>query len=479
MRSRLKIAFLLVLASCSLRPQLETPYVYVPETWRVSTDESSAWCNLRWWEQFEDPVLNDYIILALENNRDLKRAAWRVEEFRGLWGVAYADFYPQINGVGQAYQQESSLLGGVIIPGMPRILNFYSAMAQLTYEVDIWGRIQSLSDAALSDYIAQLEVKRTIILTLVSDVAQSYIRLRRLDFQLDIAIRTYESRKEGLHINTLRFEGGLTSELEVKQAESEVQSALASIVTLERQIATEENLLSVLIGQSPGDRERGLALDQLVRPDFVPAGIPSDVLWQRPDLRQKEAVLVGMNARIGAARALFFPKISLTGFYGSQSLAFQTLFTGPSRTWQYGGMMEQPIFNGFRIKNLNEIADSQEKQALYDYEYTIQIAFREVDDALITEVKAKELQDVLTKQVSVNKEYLYLAELQYNNGQTNYLSVLDAQRRLFDSQLLLADAQGATFVALVNLYRSLGGGWVLDAEDISLTEPNCDCESNN
>lgn len=465
-----KLLFLLVLSSCSLKPPIESPQVDVPYGWRVSADESSAWCNLRWWEQFEDPVLNAYIVTALENNRDLKRAAWRVEEYRALWGVAFADFFPQINGQIQKYRQESSLFGDTIIPGTPRLFNFYSVLAQLTYEVDIWGRIRNASDAALSDYLGQLEFKRTVVLTLVGDVATSYIRLRRLDLQLEISIKTLESRLESYRINKLRFEGDFISELEVKQAETEVKGAEASIIDIQRMIEVEENLLSLLIGESPESRERGVALEALTHPCFIPTGLPSDLLWQRPDLRQKELALMAATSRIGQARAEYFPRISLTGFYGSQSIQLKSLLTGPARTWQFGGIVDQPIFNGFRIKSTNDIADAQEKQALYDLEYAMQNAFREVNDALISHQKSIELEKVLKEQVVVLEEYLHLAQLQYDNGQTDYLSVLDAQRRLFTAQLNLADAEGERFVSLVNLYKALGGGWVLDAEETSLTD---------
>lgn len=472
---KLRVAFLLLLASCTLRPPLESPQVDIPENWRVTADEASTLCNARWWEQFEDPVLNHYILTAICNNRDLKRAAWRVEEFRGLWGVAFADYYPQINGVIQKYRQESSLFGDTIIPGTPRLFNFYSVMAQFTYEIDVWGRIKDASDAALSDYLGENETKKTILLTLVSNVATSYMRMRRLDLQLEISIKTLASREEGYHINKLRFEGGLTSELEVKQAETEVKAAQAAIINIERRIAVEENLLSVLIGQTPGDRERGLDLEKLVHPFEVPAGIPSDVLWQRPDLRQKYLALFAATARIGEAKAAFFPTISLTGFYGSQSIQLKTLLSGPARTWQFGGLIEQPIFNGFRIKSYYEVAGAREKQALYDFEYAIQIALREVNDALIGQIKSKELEAVLIEQVQVLRDYLALAQLQYDNGQTDYLSVLDAQRRLFDAQLNLADAEGDRFISLIELYKALGGGWVEDADDI-FQSCSCSCE---
>lgn len=461
-----KLFLLLLLASCNFKPTLDTPHVDVPCEWRVEASQASAWCNLRWWEQFDDPVLNNYILQALEYNRDLKRAIWRVEEYDALWGIAYSELFPQLNLEGQQYRQENSLATGNF-PGIPRRFNVYSLLAQMTYEIDFWGRVRNSSDAALADYLGEIDNRRTVVLTLVSDVATSYVRLRRLDWQLEISIKTLDSRNEALHINTLRFEGGLTSELEVKQAETEVQSALAAIIDIERQIEVEENLLSVLIGDSPEERERGVGLTKLLKPDFIPTGLPSDLLWQRPDLRQKEHALIAANARIGEARALYFPKISLTGFYGYQSLELHHLFTGATRTWQMGSLVDQPIFTGLKIKNQNAAAQAVEKEALYNLEYAIQNAFREVNDALITQKKANELVVVLTKQVAVLKEYLHLAELQYNNGQTDYLSVLDAQRKLFDAELTLADAEGAQFTSIVSIYKTLGGGWVVDADSVA------------
>lgn len=481
----------LILSSCVLHAPYRQPCMEMPQEWRTPSDDTSTTINARWWEKMEDPVLDALIVEALENNKDLFAALARIAEFRARLGVVRSQFYPQVNGAAMASRQRTppALLGfgggaaggasssasqQPVLPDLASLLptpspytNTYTVILEAAYELDLWGRIYSASEAALADLLGEVEARRTLILSIVSSVAEGYIQLRQYDQQLLISKHTMESRKQSYELAVLRFEGGLTSELEVKQAASEVDEAATEVIRLEVLIPLQENLISILVGHSPRDIERGLAIDQWPEPLQVPAGLPSDLLEQRPDILQAEQVLIAANARIGEARAQYFPNISLTGNYGSESLELHNLFTSPARTWQYAANLLQPIFTGGRISSTVDLAKAQKAFAYYNYQQTVLNAFKEVDDALVSHQKSKELVIVQRNSVAVLKDYLRLAQLQYDNGQTDYLSVLDAERKLFTAQLALAQAQADVFITLVSLYKALGGGWVIDAENLS------------
>ena len=328
------------------------------------------------------------------------------------------------------------------------------------------GKIRSGSDAALAQLLSQEDARRTVILTLVGNVASAYVLLRQYDKQLEVSQRTLKSRTESFEIAKLRYLGGLTSELEAKQAEAEMDVAKASVLQFQLAIAIQENLLSILVGHPPGEIPRGPLLDTLALSPSVPAGIPSELLEQRPDILQAEHNLIAANAEIGVARAAFFPNISLTGSYGNESTALKNLFTGNTSTWIYGVTILQEIFTGGRLTGNLKVVESIKWQAYYQYCQTVLEAFKEVDDSLVSYQISRDLFEVQKRRSDALKETLHLANLQYSNGQVDYLNVLDSERSLFNAQLDMVGAQGDTFLSFVDLYTSLGGGWVIEADNL-------------
>jgi len=461
---------IVLLGACTLHPRYTRPCVEVPDTWRIPVDESMSYCNFRWWEQFGDPHLSGLILEALEENNDLKVAINRVYQYAGQLQMVKSELYPQLGGAITAVRQEIPLGFSPFPLDVNRLSSEFVCLFNASYDLDIWGSIRSASESALAQLFAQEEARRTVVLTLVTSVATSYIQLKQFYKQLDISQQTYKSRVESYDLALLRYHGGLTSELEPKQAKAELETALAQVLDFELLVAQQENLISVLVGHPPHSIEKGVSLDDLHLAVDIPAGIPSQVLEQRPDILQAEWNLVSANAEIGVARAQFFPNISLTALYGNESLALKNLFTGPTRTWVYGASILQPFFTGGMLTGQLKVAEAQKLEAYYQYRQTVLNAFRETDDALIAHRNSLELLVVQKRRVEALVEALNLASLQYENGQTDYLNVLDARRNLFGSQLDAADVQGNTFISLVNIYKALGGGWVVEADQWALPE---------
>jgi len=458
----LLVLLLLATQSCVMYDPYKRPCVDSPLNWRFSADTSYAAANFNWWQQFEDPVLDQLICQGLHYNRDIKVAIATVFEFYAQLGIADSQFYPQITANGFAGRTEQSIAYNPFFAGF-RTFDVYQLVLNMSWEIDFWGRIRSLSDVALHQLMGQVQAQREVVLTVVSSIASSYIRLREMDKELKIAQDTLKSREESFRLAQFRFEGGQTSELEVAQALSEVEDAKAQVIQFQLDIALQEDRLSVLLGMNPRTIMRGKTLDELNLPPCVPAGLPSQLLCQRPDIMEAEQQLIAANAQIGVARAQFFPTISLTGMFGFESTSLKTLFTNPARTWDYGASILQPIVNGGNLQSQLQQAEAQKCAAYYHYLQIVQVAFAEVDDALISHQKALELVEVRKKSVEVLQLYLKLATLQYKEGETDYLNVLDAERKLFDAQLQHAQAQGDSFVSIVNLYKALGGGWVVEA----------------
>lgn len=458
----------LALGGCTVGPNYARPTVDTPSSWRMTDAEAKDLANTAWWGQFNDPVLDNLVHVALRENLDLQIASARVEEFAGRYGFVRADFFPQVGANAAAGRQRTTEeTGNTNPPGTNFTLNNYSATLGATWELDIWGRIRRSTEAARAELVGSEEGRRAVILSLVGSVAGSYVNLRDLDRQLEIAKETAKSRGDSLELFRLRFEGGFTSEVEYVQVKSQYEEAMATIPAIEKAITQQENALSVLLGRNPGPISRGKTIDQLALPS-VPAGLPSELLSRRPDILQAEQSLVAANARIGVAKAAYYPSISLTGFFGSASTDLSDLFTGPAKVWSYSVPISVPIFTAGRIAGSVQAAEAIQRQALAGYRQAIQTAFREVDDALVDQARTREQLATQSSQVQTLQKYLELAQLRFDEGYTSYLEVLDAERSLFNAQLTYTQNQGVLFQALINLYKAMGGGWVTEADQLTI-----------
>jgi len=449
----------LVLAGCTLGPDYRRPNVPTPGAWRdgIGTADPASLADLPWWKLFQDEELRELLRVAVEANKDLRIAVTRVDQARAQLGITRAAQFPQVDASASATTNRTS---DTVRPrGQGGQFGLLSTTADLSFELDIWGRLRRASEAARAELLASEEARHAVVMTLVSDVASAYLQLRELDVELETTRRNVASRRRSLEIVRDRFDAGLTSVLDLRQAEAELASTAAQIPDLERQIAQTEHQLSILLGRNPGGISRGRPLTGQTFPPAVPAGLPSALLERRPDIRQAEETLVAANARIGVAKAAFFPQISLTGIFGVESVALSDLFTGPSRIWQFGPSVTLPIFNAGRNRATLQLTEAQQREALIRYEQAIQQAFREVEDALVAHTKAREGLAQQDAAVQASREALSIAELRYTSGLTSYLNVLDAQRTLLAAELAQSRTLGAQLVAVVQVYKALGGGW--------------------
>ncbi len=454
---------LLLLAGCTVGEDYVRPAVDSPEAWRVDYEAAAGTANTPWWTLFDDPVLDTLVDTALRENKDIRIAAARVEEFAARVDIFRSGFYPQLGYDGGASRNRTSreVFGGEGEDA--RRYNDYSATANLSWELDVWGRIRRATEAARADLLAQEENRRAVILSLVSAVATSYVTLRQLDQQLEVAQETLETRSEALDLFELKLQGGLVSELEVAQVRTEYEQAASAIPPLERDIALTENALSILLGHNPEAMPRGKTIDEMTLP-AVPAGVPSELLERRPDIRAAEQNLIAADARIDVARAQYYPSISLTGLFGYASEALSDLLQDSANVWSVGGSALGPIFTGGRISAQVRASEAVQRQTLVGYLQTIQTAFREVDDALITVQKSREQLVAQGRRVEALSDYARLARLRYDEGYASYVEVLDAQRFLFDAELEYVAVQGDVYGSLIGTYKAMGGGWVIEAQ---------------
>ena len=463
-----KIAFFalasLLLASCAVGPDYVKPSPDTPSAWRLEYETAAGLADLAWWEGFGDPVLNDLIQEALRENKDLKIAAARVDQFLGAFDTTRSQFFPQISGTAAVSRQKDTETGPIPFPsGVSSIYNNHQAYLSVSWEIDIWGRIRRATEAARADVLASEEGRRAVILSLATNVANGYLTLRALDRQLEIAQDTEKAYAKTLQLFRLRHKYGTISRLELSQVESQYESAAQAIPQAESFIAQQENLLSTLIGRNPGPIPRGRTIDELA-PVGIPEGLPSTLLERRPDVLQAEQNLVAANARIGAAKALYFPTISLTGILGSASAELSKLFEGASSIWSVGAAAAGPIFTFGGISGQVKQAEAFQQQAFFQYLQTVQNAFREVDDALVGTIKGREKLASQGREVGSLKDYARIARLQYEGGTASYFLVLDADRSLFNAQISYVQTQSNIFTSLVNVYKAMGGGWVAEAD---------------
>jgi outer membrane protein, multidrug efflux system len=427
----------------------------------VSAGVFDTTANLVWFDLLRDPELRKLVETALRENRDVRVAAATINEFRAQYGVARGDFFPQIalNAQGGRTKSVLASLGGFTY-------NQLQATANLSWELDFWGRIRRSTEAARNDLLAQRENQHAVVLTLVSDVATTYLQLRQLDLALEISRRTLNANRETFRLARRRFDQGLISELDVRQFESDVASPAASVAQLEGQITQTENQLSVLVGHNPGAIARGRPLSEVVSGLALPTSVPAALLSQRPDVRQAEAQLHAATARVGAARADLFPKLMVTGDYGTYSSNTHDLFHKNSEIYQILGGVSMPLFTGGTVGKQVDVASARAEQSRYTYEQTVLTALREVEDAIAGVRAARNQIAAQQTQVNALRRALRLAEMRYQSGASSYLDLLDAQRSLFGAELSLAQVQGQQATAAVTLYRALGGGWQGDGATI-------------
>ena len=446
---------------CMVGPDYVRPKVDTPAEYRFQFREVQATANTQWWRQFNDPVLDDLITQALSHNWNAKIAAANVEAAAATLMQARAPLFPQLGYNGQGIRERASADTVKAVPN-PNPFNDFQTLGNASWEIDLWGRIRRQTEAARANLLGTEEARRGVILSLVATVANGYIQLLGLDAQLALSKQTQAAYLESLRLIEAQFRYGQTSQMTVAQASSQYETASAQIPRLERQIALAENALSILIGRNPGPIPRGLTLATLVPPP-VPAGVPSQLLERRPDILQAEQQLIAANAQIGAARAQYFPTLSLTGVLGTESAQLAGLFSGPARTWSYAGAITGPIFTAGLISGQVAQAEAQQKAALNNYQQVIQGAFADVSNALVS--RQKRVQEVTTQEklVKALRDYSRLATLQYAGGYAPYSTVLQADQQLFPAELNLADTRAASLAALVSIYQAMGGGWVDEA----------------
>lgn len=460
----LVVMLALLAASCTVGPDYKRPAVDVPAGWRLGEKEAKDLANSTWWQQFHDPVLNELIAISLRENKDLLIAAARIDEFAGRYGIVRADLFPQVGASGEYSRQRVTELGeNRLSPEYKATTDNFSANVNASWEIDLWGKIRRSTEAAKAQLLASEEGRKAVVLSLVANVASAYVNLRDLDRQLEISRNTAKTREDSYLVFKDRFAGGVISDLELSQNRSQYEEALASIPPLEKAIIQQENGLSVLLGRNPGPIQRGKSIDALLLPTIV-SGMPSDLLERRPDLRQAEQNLIAANAQIGVAKAAYFPSISLTGAFGSASGDLGDLFKGPSKAWQYSAPVTLPIFTAGKIAGSVQEAEALQQQALIGYQQAIQNAFREVNDALADQAQTRKQLATQKNQVDSLRQYAGIARLRYDNGYADYLTVLDADRSLFNAQLAYTQTQGALHLAMINLYKAMGGGWIEGAE---------------
>jgi multidrug efflux system outer membrane protein len=444
-------------------PDYRRPEVEVPAAWRLGETEAGEISNIAWWDQFQDPALSDLVRTALANNKDLEIATANVDQAFAQYAIARSAQFPQVNAGASAARERSS--ANAPSPG-GRIVNDYAVNLSASFELDVWGKLRRTTESARASLLASEQGKRTVVLTVVTAVATGYIQLRALDRQLEIAQYTSKSLGEAARLQRVRFEEGAVPQSDYLQAESQYRDAVARVPELEREIAQQENFISVLLGRNPGTIARGRDIDALLFP-AVPEGLPASLLERRPDIRQAEQNLIAANANIGVARAAYFPDISLTALLGLESAQLSDLFKGPSKAWSFGAGVLQPIFNAGRISSQVAQAEALQRQALHAYEKSIISAFQDVENALIDRTKFGQVREEQAKNVEALRRFRDLADLRYREGATIYLEVANAEQSLFNAELAYVATQAQLFQSYSNLYKAMGGGWVEEAERLT------------
>jgi multidrug efflux system outer membrane protein len=441
-----------------LGPNYRQPAIEIPSAYRAPSEgleaqsKASSFADLPWWQVFKDPQLQELIRTALKQNYDMRLATERINAARAQLVITRSSLFPQLQGSGD-------FTGGKD-PNTLTKFHYLALSADVAFQLDLFGRLRRATEASRAQLLATEEAQRAVMLTLVSDVASDYFELLQLDLQLQITRDTVKTQESSVKLTSFRLDHGVATKLDVLQAQQVLDTANAQIPDLERQIGQEEDAISILLGNYPQDVSRGPALTQQHLPPRVPPGVPSSLLERRPDIRQAEQVLIAANAQVGVAKAEFFPQISLTGSSGGvRSAPFISMMTSQTGIWSYGVQVGQPIFTGGALSGNLHLAESQREQALIAYKQAIQHALGEVSDALIAYQKFNEVRVRQEQLVAHLDESVRLSIMRYQGGTTTYLEVLQGQNSLFATELTLAQARGNEYQSLVQLYKTLGGGW--------------------
>ncbi len=466
MRSAMLLGGVLALAGCTVGPAYDPPELGLPEHYRFDEAGATEALNTPWWTGFGDPVLEELLAESISNNIDLRLAAARVDEFMARIGLTRSAAFPQVDYDAGAGRTQQSREIGAGAAGGPRVVEFFEANLNVGWELDLFGRIRRATDAALAEALAEEENRRAVLLSLVSSVATTYIALRSLDEQLTIADQRLQTRRDTLRLFTLQYENGVISRLELAQIRSELERTAATIPAIEREIGLLENALSVLLGRPPGPIPRGRALTKFAFP-AIPAGLPSELLRQRPDLIAAEQRLIAANERVGVAVAAFYPRLALTASAGLASDDLSNFATGSAATYSLAAGLVGPLFTAGFLENQLNIAEAGERQALERYRSAVLVALREVEDALVSRSTTEAEGQAQSRQVDALADYAALAQQRYDNGYVGYLEVLDAERALFDADLQRVQIRASLLASYVAAYKAFGGGWITRAEALS------------
>lgn len=447
------------LTGCVVGPNYQRPNVDVPATYRGAAPEQSSTASLgdeKWWSVFQDPQLQNLVRVALKQNYDIRIAASRVLQAQSNLVITRANQFPNV-GAGPN-------ITGTRFPGIPGVFSGYSYLADElavsgTWNIDFWGRYRRATEAARAQLLSSEWARRAVISSLVENIATAYFQLREYDLELEIDKQTLEAHKQSEYLTEILEQGGATNLVDVRQAQQLVEEAAEAIPQAEQQIAQEENEISILLGQNPNDIARGLPLTQQPLPDTVPAGLPSQILERRPDIREAEENLVAANADIGVARAQLFPQLSLTGQGGLESIGLGDLFTAGSRFWNWSAGLTQPIFNAGSLRANVRLAEAQQQEAVLTYRQAIQTAFHDVSNALVAYRKSREYNEHQEALTVAARDAAHLSEVRYKGGVTSYLEVLTDENTYFSAQINLARSRLNEQLGLVQIYNALGGGW--------------------
>ncbi len=460
--SFITIMILLGLTGCMVGPNFQKPVVKTPTYYLYDSTATDTVLNVEWWSLFRDSTLEALIDTALLRNRDVLIAASRVQEARAVVGYTKADIYPSFSYSGDGSRMRTALPGS----DAPATFNSFSALGNVNWEIDFWGKYRRATEGARADLLAKEYGRRAVMISLIADVATNYFLLLDYRARLSVSRQTLVTRRQSLSIMEARFRHGTIPEVDLSQAQIQEAIAAAAVPLFERRIAKTEHALQVLLGRNPGPLPLVGRLEEILPPDTLPPGLPSQLLQRRPDILQAEQMLAAQNARIGVAQAMRFPSFSITGALGLASGELSTFVSSDAVAWSFGGGLIGPIFNFGKNKRRVEIERARTEQMRLGYEKTVLNAFREVEDALVDVYTYNRELDTRRRQLVAATNASRLSGERYDGGVTSYLEVLDSERTLFDTQLILAETYQLKLNSYVKLYKALGGGWISEDEEM-------------